>query len=165
MKKLILLILLVCIGCMQNKEVINMRLTSVFEHNSKIPEKYTCDGQNINPPLKIEGISKGTKTLALIIDDPDAPAGTFVHWLVWDIKPNSTLKENSSPGVQGKNGFNKNSYSGPCPPSGTHRYFFKIYALDTELILNEDSRKPDLEKAMKGHILAKAELIGLYSRA
>jgi len=135
-----------------------------FENNGFIPSKYTCDGEDVNPPLRIEGIPEGTKTLALIVDDPDAPMGTWDHWIVWNIPPVEEIKEDSVPGVEGLNDFNKHSYGGPCPPSGTHRYFFKVYALDTELDLSPNARKEDLEKAMEGHILAKGELVGLYSR-
>ncbi len=139
--------------------------SSVFEPNKPIPKKYTCDGNDINPPLTIEGTPKGAKTLVLIIDDPDAPGGTFDHWVVWNI-PASTNKigENSVPGKEGINSARQPSYMGPCPPGGTHRYFFKVYALDTELNLGINSRKKDVEKAMQNHILAKGELIGLYTR-
>jgi Raf kinase inhibitor-like YbhB/YbcL family protein len=136
-----------------------------FEFGKPIPKKYSCDGQDINPPLTIEGISKEAKTLVLIVDDPDAPSGTFDHWIVWNI-PASTSKidENTVPGKKGMNSARQPSYMGPCPPSGTHRYFFKVYALDTELSLGIASKKKDVEKAMQGHILAKGELMGLYSR-
>jgi Raf kinase inhibitor-like YbhB/YbcL family protein len=136
-----------------------------FQPNSAIPKKYSCDGEGINPPLTIEGLPKEAKSLALIMDDPDAPGGTFDHWVVWNIAP-STIKigERSVPGTEGLNGMRKPGYTGPCPPSGTHRYFFKVYALDTQLSLGAKSTKRDLEKAMQGHILAKGELIGLYHR-
>ena len=136
-----------------------------FEANKPIPKKYSCDGNDINPPLTIEGIPKEAKTLALIVDDPDAPSGTFDHWIVWNI-PASTSKigENTIPGKEGLNGARQSSYMGPCPPGGTHRYFFKVYALDAELNLGINSKKKDVEKAMQGHILAKGELVGLYSR-
>ena len=136
-----------------------------FESGKLIPKKYTCDGQDINPPLTIEGTPKEAKTLVLIVDDPDAPSGTFDHWIVWNI-PASTSKigENTVPGTEGMNGARQMGYMGPCPPSGTHRYFFKVYALDTELSLGVGSKKKDVEKAMQGHILAKGELMGLYSR-
>jgi Raf kinase inhibitor-like YbhB/YbcL family protein len=139
--------------------------SSVFEPSKPIPKKYTCDGNDINPPLTIEGSPKEAKTLVLIIDDPDAPRGTFDHWVVWNI-PASTSKigENTVPGKEGTNGAGQPSYMGPCPPGGTHRYFFKVYALDTELNLGINSRKKDVEKAMQNHILAKGELIGLYTR-
>jgi Raf kinase inhibitor-like YbhB/YbcL family protein len=137
----------------------------VFESNKPIPKKYSCDGNDVNPPLSIEGTPKEAKTLALIIDDPDAPNGTFDHWIVWNI-PASTSKigENTVPGKEGMNSAKQPSYMGPCPPGGTHRYFFKVYALDVELNLGISSRKKDVEKAMQGHILAKGELVGLYSR-
>ena len=135
-----------------------------FENNKSIPSRYTCDGDDVNPPLTIEGIPEETKSLVLIVDDPDAPMGTWDHWIVWNIPPTSKIEENSVPGVEGLNDFGKHSYGGPCPPSGTHRYFFKICALDTKLNLDSNSRKKDVEKAMKGHILASGELVGLYSR-
>lgn len=138
-----------------------------FKHNKYIPEKFTCDGEDINPTLLIKNVPSGTKSLALIVDDPDAPVGTWVHWVVWNIDPNtSEIKENTVPkgAQQGVNDFRKHDYGGPCPPSGTHRYFFKLYALDTMLNLSSNTKKGDLEKAMKGHILEKAEIIGLYKR-
>ena len=136
-----------------------------FESGKPIPRKYSCDGQDINPPLTIEGIPKEAKTLVLAIDDPDAPSGIFDHWIVWNI-PASTNKiaENAVPGIEGLNSARQMGYMGPCPPSGTHRYFFKVYAVDTELSLGVGSKKKDVEKAIQGHILAKGELIGLYSR-
>jgi Raf kinase inhibitor-like YbhB/YbcL family protein len=136
-----------------------------FESNKNIPSKYSCDGDEVNPPLTIESIPTGTKTIALIIDDPDAPRGTFDHWVMWNIPPADKIAENSVPGTQGLNGANQQSYIGMCPPSGTHRYFFKVYALDAKLDLKANStKKKDLEKAMQGHILAKGELTGLYQR-
>ena len=142
-----------------------MRLTSPeFEQNSMIPAKFTCDGEDINPALNIEEIPQETKSLALIVDDPDAPMGTWVHWVVFNIPVTSQIQEHSVPGRQGLNDFRKKDYGGPCPPSGTHRYFFKLYALDIELDLEESARKGDVEEAMEGHILAQTELIGLYKR-
>ena len=139
--------------------------SSAFEHNGLIPRKYTCDGNDVNPPLTIEDIPEGTESLALTIDDPDAPMGTWDHWVVWNIPPHTQeIREKSVPGVEGMNDFRRNSYGGPCPPGGTHRYFFKVYALDTKLNLGATSRKKDLERAMQGHILAKGEFIGRYSR-
>ena len=135
-----------------------------FQPNQPIPKKYSCKGNDINPPLSIEGVPKEAKTLALIIDDPDAPSGTFDHWVVWNIPPSTkSIEENTVPGTEGLNGTRKKGYTGPCPPSGTHRYFFKVYAVDIELKLGSNSRKSDTEKAMQGHILAKGELIGLFS--
>jgi len=142
-----------------------MQITSpAFRHNELIPSKYTCEGANINPPLEIEGIPENTVSLALIIDDPDAPGRTWDHWIVWNIEPTNKIEENSVPGIQGRNSWDKNTYGGPCPPSGTHRYFFKLYALDAELNLSENSTKHDVEKAMQPHIISKAELIGLYRK-
>jgi len=135
-----------------------------FENNKFVPTKYTCDGNDVNPPLTIEGIPEGTRSLVLIVDDPDAPMGTWDHWIVWNIPPINKIEENTVPGVEGLNDIRKHSYGVPCPPSGTHRYFFKVYALDTKLALNPNSKKKDVEIAMKGHILAKGELVGLYSR-
>jgi len=136
-----------------------------FENNKLIPAKYTCDGDDVNPPLIIEGIPEEAKTLALIVDDPDAPMGTWDHWIVWNIPPTGKIEENTVPGTEGMNTARKHSYGGPCPPYGTHRYFFKVYALDTKLTLNPDSKKKDVEKAMESHILAKGELVGLYRRS
>ena len=135
-----------------------------FKHNETIPDKYTCQGQSINPEIDIEGIPEKTKTLALIMDDPDAPNGTFDHWVMWNIPRAPMIAENSAPGKQGKNGKHENKYTGPCPPSGTHHYHFNVYALDSELSLGADADKSALEKAMEGHILAKAEMIGLYKK-
>ncbi len=136
-----------------------------FEHNRLIPIKYTCDGDDINPALTIEGNPKEAKSLVLLVDDPDAPSGTFDHCVVWNIPPSTNkINENSVPGTEGLNGARQEGYMGPCPPFGTHRYFFKIYALDTELRLSNKSKKVDVEKAMKEHILTKDELIGLYRR-
>lgn len=142
--------------------------STAFEQGQLIPKKYTCDGEDVNPPLTIEGIPKEAKTLALIMDDPDAPGGTFDHWVIWNISAQtSSIAEHSAPGKEGKNGFGKVGYNGPCPPPGTHRYFFKMYALDAELKLGSilgTPKKKDLEKAMQGHILAKGELMGTYHR-
>jgi len=140
--------------------------SSAFENNKLIPMKYTCDGDEVNPPLTIEGVPQGTKSLVLILDDPDAPRGTFDHWVVWNIPPTNKIEEHSVPGTEGLNSAGQSSYVGPCPPSGTHRYFFKVYALDTKLVLHPNStRKRDVEKAMQGTVLAKGELVGLYKRS
>jgi len=141
--------------------------SSAFPHNEFIPSKYTCDGANVSPPLAIENVPTQAKSLALIVDDPDAPAGTWVHWVVWNIGPSiKEIRENTVPerASQGMTDFRKQRYGGPCPPSGVHRYFFKLYALDSLLILGPDVDKIVLERAMKGHILAQTELIGLYTR-
>ena len=138
----------------------------VFENNQLIPAKYTCDGDNVNPPLTIEGVPEGAKSLVLIADDPDCPTGTWNHWLVWNI-PSTTRKieENKVPGTEGISTYRKHAYGGPCPPSGTHRYFFKVYALDAKLDLTANAEKKDVEKAMESHVLAEGELVGLYSRS
>jgi hypothetical protein len=145
-----------------------MRIKSpAFENNSYIPSKYTCDGEDINPPLEIFDIPKGTQSLLLIVDDPDAPVGTFLHWLVWNIDPNTSLiEENSVPfqASQGKNDFGRENYGGPCPPAGTHRYFFKVYALDKKLDLPSGAELNQVLKEIENHILDQAQLIGLYKR-
>ncbi|HEY8512532.1 MAG TPA: YbhB/YbcL family Raf kinase inhibitor-like protein [Cyclobacteriaceae bacterium] len=138
--------------------------STAFNQRGRIPRKYTCDGDNVNPPLTIEGTPTNAKSLVLIVDDPDAPGGTWDHWVVWDIPPVTEILENSVPGTQGMNDSGRERYSGPCPPPGTHRYFFKVYALDTLLGLDASSTKHAVEEAMKGHILAKGELMGTYSR-
>ena len=149
----------------QDVLVKSLQVTSpAFHHQDSLPAKYTCNGANINPPLEIAGIPAETKSLALILDDPDAALTTFVHWIVWNIPVTTHLKENSIPGEEGRNDFRKHHYGGPCPPSGTHHYFFKIYALDTMLDLPPDTKKKQLLKAMEGHILAKGEMIGMYKR-
>ncbi len=156
-------------GASNNVSTTTMNITSsAFEHNQTIPEKFTCDGENINPALAFSDIPKETKSLVLIADDPDAPVGLWVHWTVWNIAPDkTTIAENSVPegGVEGATNFGAPGYGGPCPPDGEHRYFFKLYALDIELNLPKDADKNILEEAMIGHVLDKAELIGLYTRA
>lgn len=136
--------------------------SSAFRKNESIPAKYTCESINVNPPLNIGGLNASAKSLALIVDDPDAPRGTWVHWVMWNIPVESMIKENDAPGIQGLNDFQKNQYNGPCPPSGRHRYFFKVYALDTTLDLPASTVKSHLEKAMTGHIIAYGELQGFY---
>ncbi len=143
-------------------------LTSpAFPGNGLIPKEYTCDGADRNPPLGIRNVPPRTESLALIVDDPDAPRGTWVHWVVWNIARGTTeIAEASVPAgaVQGTNDFGRRSYGGPCPPSGTHRYFFKLYALDNSPALPAGATKKQLEEAMQGHILGSAELVGLYRR-
>jgi len=141
--------------------------SSAFKNNENIPSKYTCDGENINPPLKISEIPQNTVSLALIVEDPDAPGGTWIHWTVFNINPDTKqITENSVPegAIEGVTDFGKPGYGGPCPPSGVHRYFFKLYALDLILKLNSSASADDIKKAMEGHILGSAELVGLYSR-
>jgi Raf kinase inhibitor-like YbhB/YbcL family protein len=137
-----------------------------FKNNDMIPSEYTCDGSDISPPLVISEVPEKAQSLSIIMDDPDAPMGTFTHWLVWDIPTQKTqfAKGEKISFLQGKTSFGAQSYGGPCPPSGTHRYFFKLYALDLVLNLKAGSSKADLEKAMTGHVLAEAHLIGKYSR-
>ncbi|SRR6266496_4736046 len=135
-----------------------------FGNKDFIPPQYTCQGEDINPPLTVEGIPPGTKSLALIVEDPDAPGGTHDHWLIWNIHPMEMILENTTPGVEGKNSFGNIRYNGPCPPSGTHRYFFKVYALDKLLDVQSGSDKKTVVKAMNDHILAEGELIGVYKK-
>ena len=135
-----------------------------FSAGGHIPLQYACEGEDINPPLEITGFPEGTKTLAIIVEDPDAPRGTFDHWLVWNIPPNEPIDENSVPGISGRNGFGKTGYGGSCPPSGSHRYFFRVYALDAKLDLPAGSDKKTLQDAMKGHILASGELMAQYQK-
>lgn len=143
----------------------DLEVTSpAFEQMSAIPVKFTCDGENINPELAIKNIPEGTESLALIMDDPDAPSGDFVHWVMWNIPLTGKIEENSAPGVEGLNGRLQQGYTGPCPPSGTHRYFFKIYPLNTKLDLPENTGKEGLMKAMQGHSTVMYALVGTYSR-
>jgi Raf kinase inhibitor-like YbhB/YbcL family protein len=134
-----------------------------FEANTKIPKKYTCEGESVNPALTIEGVPKEAKSLALIFEDPDAVSGIFDHWIMWNIPPEtSKIEENSAPGVEGLNSGRRQGYYPPCPPSGSHRYIFKVYALDQMLTLPEKTKKADLLNAMQNHILAEGQIIGLY---
>jgi Raf kinase inhibitor-like YbhB/YbcL family protein len=136
-----------------------------FKNNELIPSVYTCEGQNINPSLKITTIPQGCEYFALIVDDPDATKGVFTHWVVWNIPPSHSIDEHSlTGGIEGINDYGVHHYKGPCPPQGTHRYFFKIYALDKKIDLDPTAGKAELEKAMQGHILAYGELIGLYRK-
>jgi hypothetical protein len=145
-----------------------MEITSqAFTNGGSIPRRFTCDGDNLSPPLQWGGSPSGTKSFALIMDDPDAPSGTFVHWILFDIpSAYSSLSEGvQRMGVMGSNSYRKLGYNGPCPPPGpAHRYFFKLYALDRILGLSPGSRKADVEKAIQGHILAQTEWIGRYGR-
>jgi hypothetical protein len=144
-----------------------------FGEGQPIPKKYTCDAEDISPPLEWSGVPAGAKSLALIADDPDAPVGTWVHWVIYNLPPTlSGLKEGIAKtpsvegiGIQGNNDFRKVGYGGPCPPRGKpHRYFFKLYALDTVLNLPPSATKADVEKAMRGHILAQGQFFGTYGR-
>ena len=153
----------------------NMTLTissSAFANGGMIPSQYTCDGANISPPVQWSGLPAAAKTFAIIVDDPDAPAKTWVHWVVYDLPANTTqLTENiaqgktlGSGGKQGTSDFKKIGYGGPCPPGGTHRYFFKLYALDIETSLPPGATKDELLKAIEGHVVAQGELVGKYKR-
>jgi len=173
-------LLMVCVfllsSCQQNQQNIKnltfkniaMKLTSPsFNNEQYIPADFTCDGKDVNPKLTISEVPANTKSLVLIVDDPDAPAGDWAHWLVWNIKPDT--KEIAQAGVpagakEGTTDFGKSGWGGPCPPSGTHRYYFKLYALDTELSLPTNTRKKDLEQGMDGHVLDQASLMGKYKR-
>ena len=146
--------------------------SSAFDEGGTIPLKYTCDGEDVSPPLEWSGVPEGAKTLVLISDDPDAPMGTWVHWVLFnlpatvnnlpeDIPPMQTLESGAK---QGMNDFRRIGYGGPCPPGGMHRYYFKIYALDTEIDLEAGAAKPEILRAMEGHILAQGQLMGRYSR-
>jgi Raf kinase inhibitor-like YbhB/YbcL family protein len=135
-----------------------------FSEEEMIPSKYTCEGLNVNPPLKIGKLPDETKSLAIIADDPDAPVNTWIHWIVWDIPVTHLIKENTQIGIEGMNDFQHCGYEGPCPFSGTHRYHFKIYALDTILNLPYGSRVRNLEKSMSGHIIGFGETTGTYTR-
>jgi Raf kinase inhibitor-like YbhB/YbcL family protein len=144
-----------------------MKITSsAFQEGDNIPSKFTCDGANVNPPLHFEQVPAEAKSLALIVDDPDAPGGTFVHWLVWNIdSKTSDIVENTMPSnaKQGRNGFGKSGYGGPCPPSGTHRYYFRVYALDVAQLPGPSTRT-DVDLAIRGHIVGQGELMGRYSK-
>lgn len=158
-----------------NKEgdKMDLKVTSQsFSEGGKIPVKYTCDGKDISPPLSWSGGPDNTRSYAIISDDPDAPVGTWVHWVIYNIPADVTSLPEDVPkaeklengAVQGRNDFKKYGYGGPCPPGGTHRYFFKVYALDTMIDEGPGLTKKQLLKAMEGHILAQGELMGKYSR-
>jgi len=184
LKKFLAIVFVLCLAlvfsaCQKNENQINnidlkinlpnvMKISSpAFENNADIPAKYTCDADDINPELKIAEVPENAASLALIVDDPDAPAGDWVHWLVWNIPVEAAqISENSVPvgAVLGKTDFGKQAWGGPCPGSGKHHYQFKLYALDTNLDLPAVSSKPELLKAIDGHILDQASLVGLYER-
>ncbi len=146
--------------------------SSAFAEGGKIPGQYTCDGKDISPPLSWSGIPEGARSLALICDDPDASRKAWVHWVIFNLPAGTAGLPEAVParesvsggGTQGTNDFRKVGYGGPCPPSGTHRYMFKLYALDTEIKASASATKADVERAMKGHVLAQANLMGKYSR-
>lgn len=140
--------------------------SGAFANNGSIPPLFTCDGADRSPRLEISGVPAGAKSLTLIMDDPDAPVGVWDHWVVFNISPETrVIEEGTEPkGVAGNNSWGRGGYGGPCPPSGMHRYFFKLYALDTLLSLSAGASKIEVERAMEGHILARTELVGLYQR-
>jgi Raf kinase inhibitor-like YbhB/YbcL family protein len=146
--------------------------SSAFEEGGMIPAKYTCDGSDVSPPLQWDAVPEGTKSIALICDDPDAPMGTWVHWVLFNLPADTRELAEDIPAdeilpngaKQGLSDFGRIGYGGPCPPGGTHRYFFKIYALDTELDLRASADKPQLLDAMEGHVLAQGQLMGTYTR-
>lgn len=137
----------------------------VFKEGQEIPSRYTCDGENINPPILFNNVPESAISLVIIMEDPDAPNGTFDHWLVWNISANiNQVTEDFVPGVEGKNSFGEYRYGGPCPPGGPHRYFFNVYALDIPLDLPIETKKKELKKAMEGHVLAEGHLMGRYTK-
>jgi Raf kinase inhibitor-like YbhB/YbcL family protein len=146
-------------------QVTSILITSdAFTQQGFIPSRYTCEGENINPPLEISNLPEQTKSLALIMEDPDATRGTFDHWIAWNIKPDEPITEGNVPGVNGTNSFGKKGYGGPCPPTGRHRYYIKVYALDTTLDLPVSSGKKELQAAIKDHVLGHGELMGHYEK-
>ncbi len=147
-------------------------ISSAFNEGDTIPSKYTCDSLNVSPPLRWSSVPGGTKSFALVFEDPDAPMGTWVHWLIYNLPENILeMPENIPPiknlpngAVQSRNDFRKIGYGGPCPPMGTHHYFFKIFALDCELKAEQEITRPELMRAISGHVLADAQLMGKYKR-
>ena len=177
----IVLVLLVIAGGCLNRGGVGMddkktlEVGSVFHDGGEIPRKFTCDGEDINPPIFVGNISPEAKSLVIIVDDPDAPAGTFTHWIAWNIPPRGEIPEAVPPEkvvenpvymVQGVNDFGRIGYGGPCPPRGhgVHHYHFKVYALDTLLDLDPGASRKELEKAMEGHVIQWGEVVGLYER-
>ncbi len=180
MRKISLIMVLIvllsgCISHQKGDEKMKLEVNSVFHEGSFIPKKYTCEGADINPPLYLAHIPSGAKSMAIIVDDPDAPIGTFTHWIAWNIPPTEQIPEGipkignvSKPirMIQGRNDFGRIGYGGPCPPRGhgVHHYHFKVYILDTTLNLPPGASRKELERAMKGHIIQWGELVGLYER-
>jgi Raf kinase inhibitor-like YbhB/YbcL family protein len=139
--------------------------SAAFKAGGTIPSRYSCDGENVSPPLSFAGAPADTRSLALVVDDPDAPVGTFTHWLAWGIDPGADgLDEGQAAPREGRNGFGTTGYAGPCPPRGRHRYFFRLHALDAELDLQPGADRDRLERALDGHVLETAELMGGYER-
>ena len=138
--------------------------STAFKAEGAIPVKYTCDGESVSPPLHVDGIPQGAISLAIIAEDPDAPKGTFHHWLVWNADPVAGIAEGGRPGISGRNGKGETGYTGPCPPTGSHRYYLYVFALDTDIDLPEGVTKDDLDADIEGHLLAKGSLMERYSR-
>jgi Raf kinase inhibitor-like YbhB/YbcL family protein len=141
--------------------------SEVFTHGGEVPRRHTCEGEDVSPRLSWGEPPPGTRALALIVDDPDAPVGTFTHWLAWNIDPVvGGLREGEAPASEGRNDFGRRGWSGPCPPRGhgAHRYYFRLYALDAELDVGRRAGRRELERALSGHVLATAELMGIYER-
>jgi hypothetical protein len=165
--KAIWLALAIFVGIFNVNAASSISITSPsLQAGGDIPAKFTCDGTNVSPEFHMTRVPNEAKSLVLIVDDPDAPRGLLTHWIVWNIDSKTTrVAENGAPtaGVQGTNDFGKRSYGGPCPPQGTHRYSFKIFALDTKLELKPSARRAELDAAMRGHVLAQGELMGRYS--
>ena len=141
--------------------------SNAFDHGGPIPRRHSCEGEDLSPPLSWSGAPEGTRSLALVVDDPDAPAGTFTHWLGWGLDPGAQgLGEGEAAPVEGRNDYGTSGYRGPSPPpeQGPHRYSFRLYALDSDLDLRPGAGKRELERALEGHTLAAAELIGTYER-
>ncbi len=178
MKKVFVVIIITTVAIILITNFLNLQTRSIkttmiltspsFENEGNIPNKFTCNGGDFNPELQIQNVPESAKSLALIVDDPDAPSGTFTHWAVWNINPKSSfVKEESIPpaSVEGTTSFGRIGYGGPCPPPGKpHRYFFKLYALDVVIDLKEGANKLELEQAMKNRIIEETELIGIYKR-
>jgi Raf kinase inhibitor-like YbhB/YbcL family protein len=168
--------LMILAGCKGEQAVpasegeIDMTITitsTAFKEGDTIPRIYTCDDQNVSPPLSWSGVPQGSISLVLIMDDPDAPSGTFDHWILYNLPPDLTAlsQDNHTIGTEGKNGFGRVGYGGPCPPRGSnHRYMIKMYALDTDLVLKSGSTKAQVESAIQGHILAQGQLMVRYGR-
>jgi Raf kinase inhibitor-like YbhB/YbcL family protein len=141
--------------------------SSAFEHAQPIPNRYTCDGDDVSPPLGWANVPEEAQSLALLVDDPDAPRGVFTHWVAWGLDPGTGgLGEGEAAPGEGRNDFGTAGYRGPCPPPGhgPHRYVFRLYALDRDLELDPGAGKPELEQAIEGHVLTTAELVGTYER-
>lgn len=138
--------------------------STAFDEGELIPRRYTCDGDNINPPLDVENMPDGTQTIALIMEDPDAPNGVFTHWTAWNLPPDISIPEGRQHTMNGTNSGGKAGYIGPCPPSGTHRYYFYVYALDAALLLSNGAERKELEKEIQKHVLASGSLMGKYER-